>query len=192
VNHIDEAPWQYRAATIAVILLIGNLGAATPEKQLEELQQLRHVLPSCPAFDQWLHTFASLPPDFDGLATDPYPQDLLPRRLTAAEWPARRKELAGLVEEYLLGHAPPAPGNVSAVIEEKKEEEGRQTWIVRLEFGPDHGAKLHCSLWLPPGFHNTPMPVFLVDNTNYTQFVRDALGPVPDLRLQRHRPGLSA
>jgi dienelactone hydrolase len=96
------------------------------------------------------------------------------RSLTAAEWPARREQLAKLVEEYLLGPAPPAPGNVRAIIEEKKEEEGHQIWTVRLEFGPEHAAKLHCSLWLPPAFQNKPTPVFLVDNTNYTQFAREA------------------
>jgi dienelactone hydrolase len=95
-------------------------------------------------------------------------------RITAGEWPARRKELAQLVEEYLLGYAPPAPGNVQAIIEDKKEEAGHQTWTVRLEFGPQHAAKLHCWLWLPPNFQNQPTPVFLVDNTNYTQFAREA------------------
>jgi hypothetical protein len=84
--------------------------------------------------DQWLGTFHCLPPDFDKLPAVPYPQDLLSlneqgqaRRLTASEWPARREQLAILVEEYLLGHAPPAPGNVRAIIEEKKTEEGRET-----------------------------------------------------------------
>jgi len=151
------------------------------EKRLDELQQLRQVLPPCPVFDQWLNTFGYLPPDFDKLPAVPYPQDLLSvkehgrtHHLTAAEWPTQRKRLAELVEGYFLGHVPAAPGNVRAVVEEKNEEAGHQVWTVRLEFGPGHAAKLHCWLWLPANFAGNPTPVFLVDNTNYTQFARAA------------------
>lgn len=172
-----------RKVSVVVTMLwsAGLLCGAAATKPVEELQQLRQVLPSSGAFDQWLETFGYLPPDFDSLPAVPYPQDLLSltengktRRITAAEWPARRKQLAGLVEEYLLGHAPPAPGNVRAVVEETKQEEGHEVWTVRLEFGPEHRAKLHCWLWRPPNFQKKPTPVFLVDNTNYTQFARAA------------------
>jgi len=166
---------------VIVLLLTGLIHAASQDKQLEELQQLRQVLPPCGAFDQWLETYGSLPPDFDTLSAIPYPPDLLnvsekgqPRNLTASEWPARRRELAELVEDYLRGHAPPAPGNVRAIIEQKQQEEGHETWTARLEFGPEHAAKLHCWLRLPRGFQKKPTPVFLVDNTNYTQFAREA------------------
>jgi dienelactone hydrolase len=155
--------------------------AVAADKQQEELAQLRKVLPASLAFDRWLATFGYLPPDFDALPAAAYPQDLLTvpgkgrlRHVTADTWPARRKQLAEAVEDWLLGHAPPAPGNVRAVIEEKSAEGGRETWTVRLEFGPDHAARLHCWLWLPAGFHNQPTPVFLVDNTNYTSFARAA------------------
>ena len=166
----------------AILLMLPCLiHAAAQDQRLAELRELRQVLRPSRAFDQWLETSGSLPPDFDTLPAVPYPQDLLRRDdqgkgrpITAAAWPARRKELAGLVEEYLLGHAPPAPGNVRAVIEVKKEEEGHETWTVRLEFGPEHAARLHCWLWLPPHFQPKPTPVFLVDNTNYTQFARAA------------------
>jgi dienelactone hydrolase len=166
--------------TLAALISVYPARAAAPNKEIEELQQLRQVLPPCPAFEQWLEHFRDLPPDFDSMPSEPYPQDLLipeatgARRLTAAEWPARRRQLATLAEEYLLGHAPPPPGNVRASVEEKKEQDGHQIWTVRLEFGPDHAAKLHCWLWLPPDFNNKPTPVFLVDNTNYTQFARVA------------------
>ena len=166
---------------MSVLWLSGLCRAAAGDKQHDELEQLRQVLPACRAFDQWLEASGCLPPDFEALPAVPYPQDLLAvteqgqsRRLSASEWPARRKQLAALVEEWLLGHAPPAPGNVRAVIEEKKEEAGHETWTVRLEFGPEHAAKLHCWLWLPPHFQGKPTPVFLVDNTNYTQFAREA------------------
>ncbi|HTL17278.1 MAG TPA: dienelactone hydrolase family protein, partial [Patescibacteria group bacterium] len=83
-------------------------------------------------------------------------------------------ELSDRVEEYLLGHAPPAPGNVRGVIEEKTQQEGHEVWTVRLEFGPDHGAQLHCWLWVPAKLQRKPAPVYLVDNTNYAAFARDA------------------
>ncbi len=68
------------------------------------------------------------------------------------------------MEDWLLGQAPPAPGNVRAVIEEKKQEEGHETWTVRLEFGPGHAAHLHCSLWIPPHPQMKRLPVFLSDS----------------------------
>ena len=163
------------------LLLPALAVGASRDKQLAELEQLRHVLPPSPAFDQWLDTFGYLPPDFDALPSQPYPQNLLvttrdghQHDVTAAEWPERRKQLSDLVEDYLLGHAPPPPANVRAVIEEKKTEDGHETWNVRLEFGPDHAAKLHCWLWIPPNLKTRPAPVFLVDNFNYTIFARDA------------------
>src|SRR6266568_3833342 len=96
-----------RLYALIVALFTSLIHAATQDKQLEELQQLRQVLPPCRDFDQWLQAFGSLPPDFNTLPAIPYPPDLLsvtengqPRRFTASEWPARRKQLAGLVEEY--------------------------------------------------------------------------------------------
>ena len=168
------------ALMLAALPALGQ--AAGTERQLAELQQLREVLPASRPFDQWLEQFGELPPDFTTLPKTPYPQDLLtvtragqPHRVSAAEWRARRAELAGLVEEQLLGHAPPAPGNVRAVIEEKKQEEGHETWVVRLEFGPEHAAQLHCWLWIPPNLQRKPAPVYLVDNFTYTEFARAAL-----------------
>ena len=66
-------------------------------------------------------------------------------RVTREEWPARRKEMRKLLEDWLLGHAPPGAQDVRAVIEDKMHEPGKDIWQVRLEFGPDHAAKLHCA-----------------------------------------------
>jgi hypothetical protein len=66
-----------RGFLLIVLLSTGLIHAATRDKQLDELQQLRQVLPPCRAFDQWLETFDYLPPDFDTLPAVPYPQDLM-------------------------------------------------------------------------------------------------------------------
>ena len=170
-----------RWALLVLGVVVICVGVAATEKQRAELEQLHKALPPCPAFDQWLGKFGAAPPDFDKLPALPDPPDALnvvvhgrPHPIGPAEWPARRKQLASLVEDYLLGHAPPPPGNVRAVMEQASTENGHSVRTVRLEFGPGHAAKLHCQLWLPPNFQNRPTPVFLVDNTNYTGFARDA------------------
>ena len=174
-------PSRLLPALLSAVLLPTVIQAASQDQQLARLRQLQSVLPPNPVFEKWLEKFGHLPPDFDSLPSAPYPQDPLtvtrngkPHRVTASEWPERRKQLTELVEDYLLGHAPPAPENVRGVIEEKKQEDGHETWTVRLEFGPDHAAKLHCWLWIPSKAERNPTPVFLVDNLNYTQFARDA------------------
>ena len=105
--------------------------AALQEKERAELEQLKRLLPACEAFDRWLEKYGYLPPDYDVLPAQPYPQELLTmvrdgkeQPVTAQDWPERRKEIQALTEDWLVGHAPPAPGNVRAVIEEKKKEEG--------------------------------------------------------------------
>ncbi len=145
--------------------------ADAQDKQRAELQQLKQLLPPSPAFDRWLDKFGCLPPDFDALPSVPYPQDIMTlvrngkaERVTAQTWPERRKELLALSEEWLLGHAPPPPGNVRAVIEQKHKGETFETWRVRLEFGPDHAAQLHCWLWIPDTLAHKPAPVFMSDN----------------------------
>jgi hypothetical protein len=153
-----------------------RVGADTKEHQRAELAQLKRLLPASAAFDRWLDKYGFLPPDFDALPTLPYPQDLLSmvrdgkaRTVTAQEWPERRQQILALTEDWLMGHAPPAPGNVRAVIEEKKKQEGKEVWTVRLEFGPGQAAKLHCWLWIPDNLQK-PAPVYLVDHAASTSF----------------------
>jgi len=149
-------------------------------RRATELKWLREKLPPSKMFEQWLARTGELPPDFSRLEPVPFIQDPLvetvggkERRVTAKEWPARRKKLAALTDKWLLGKAPPAPKNLRAVITSKEQRDGREVWKVRLEFGPDHAAKLNCTLYLPNG--KTPAPVFLCNSERYLSWAADAM-----------------
>ena len=43
---------------------------------------------------------------------------------------------------------------------------------MRLNFGPDQAATLHCWLFMSPNMKK-PAPVFLVDNFKYTRFAEE-------------------
>lgn len=148
------------------------------------MEQLRRVLPASESFDRWLERNGELPPDFAALPPQPFLPDPLattrdgrPERVTRDEWPQRRQEIAALVEDCLLGHAPPAPGNVRATVESEGQGAGFQTWNVLLEFGPDHAAKLRCVLYLPPGgpSPDRPAPVFVCDSPRYLAWCEGAM-----------------
>lgn len=167
--------------TMGVILFQSSVVAQGPSAA-RELERLRSELPEVPLFDQWLEETGELPPDFSQLPAVPYPQPLLtvtrdgkPHRLTAGEWPAQREVLREAVEQWITGHAPPAPGNVRAVIESKTSESTHEVWALRLEFGPDHAAKLPCWLWVPHSPKVTPLPVYMSDNQRYARFGMKAL-----------------
>jgi dienelactone hydrolase len=98
-----------------------------------------------------------------------------PHQVTADEWPERRAVLRGLVERWILGEAPPAPGNVRAVVESKASEPTHEVWTVRLEFGPDQAAKLPCWLWIPHQPKVTPLPVYMSDAPRTARFGMPAL-----------------
>jgi dienelactone hydrolase len=159
---------------VAGVTSWGQQAASSPQ---EDLARLRRLAPN-PAFTQWLARTGELPPDFGRLPTQPYPPDPLlierdgqVRAVTAGEWPVRREELRRLLEQWLLGHAPPPPGNVRGTIESKsKDDQGREVWQVMLEFGPDHAAKLRCWYYPPrsPGRH----PVYMSDNRGYAMWGR--------------------
>lgn len=152
------------------------------DQQLRELEFLKRELPPVPYFSDWLKRTGELPPDFSQLPFYPHSQPLLavsragkPHQLTAAEWPARREELRVLVEKYILGDAPPAPGNVRATIESKSSEATHELWTVRLEFGPNYAAKLPCWLWMPHKPQAARLPVYLSDAPRTARFGMPAL-----------------
>lgn len=171
---------------IAIGLVAIASGSATftvaQEPRTGALQQLQKELPPVAYFDQWLKKTGEGLPDFDSLPLYPNSQPLLrvtregrPYSLTAEEWPARREELRRLVEHWILGKAPPAPNNVRAVTESKATESTHEVWNVRLEFGPDHAAKLPCTLWIPHKPVVTPLPVYMSDAPRTARFGMPAM-----------------
>jgi dienelactone hydrolase len=162
-----------------VFALALPLGAQTTRPS--SVTELSKILPPSKPFEEWLAQTGNVPPDFDALPTSAYPPDIFtsmrdgkPHRVTREEWPARRAEMRKLMEDWLVGHAPPQQQDVRAVIEDKIHEPGREIWQARLEFGPDHAAKLHCWLFIPANLKK-PAPVFMVDNFKYTKFAADAM-----------------
>lgn len=137
-------------------------------------------LPFNPFFNKWVQEKNVKPPDFASLPSAPFIQDPLitiqdgqPHTVTYAEWPERRKEIAELVETWLLGHAPPPPGNVRAILKSTTTDMGHEVWNVQLEFGPDHCAKLNCKLYVPKG--KQPVPVILYNSESYLSWTKGAM-----------------
>lgn len=72
---------------------------------------------------------------------------------TPVNWPARRADLQRLLEHYLTGHAPPAPGNVrGSVVESRELAAGRVRYRrVQLSFGPGSRLRLEIGIFTPAG-----------------------------------------
>lgn len=147
---------------------------------LEGLQ--RRLPPTEPleAFNDFLKREGELPPDFDLMPSQFFLPDPLSwvelgrgRRATPENWPERRQQLADQMERWVLGVAPPAPGNVVAEILEKTTIDGYEVWNVRLSFGPDHAAKLGVKLYLPK--NRAPSGIFLCDSERYRSWVKKAM-----------------
>lgn len=167
-----------RARVYLILLapLVVSVATAQESSQAQrrgELERLLRRLPDSPAFSRWLQESGELPPDFDALPSIPFLPDPLEftqggskQRVTRELWTKRREQIARDVEKWLLGSAPPAPGNVTAEILEKTRDRGYEVWKVRLSFGPDHAAKLNAQLYLPKET-SRPAPVFLCDSPNY-------------------------
>ena len=142
------------ALTVVSSVFLSALAAAGQTvgdaRDRAELERLLKRLPEKEFFNEWLKKSGELPPDFDALPSQFHLSDPLmwdkngrPQRVARADWPERRKQLAGLVEKWLLGTAPPPPGNVVAEILEKTQDRGHTVWKAQLRFGPNHAAKLN-------------------------------------------------
>jgi len=156
---------------IAGWLLLAAVAAGGQDGSLEELQRL--LRPSDPppdgrynatdrTWEDWLRRTGERPPDFAALPSIPGLPDALAGVKTRAEWPRRRAELKAQVERWMFGRMPPAPGNLRAVVTGERKEGRATVREVRLEFGPEHRAKLRVELIIPEG--KGPFPVFLTNH----------------------------
>jgi len=175
------SPLRFKFLLLGLPLCLQSLAGAQ-DWQMRELEYLRKELPPLSYFDEWLKKTGELPPDFRTMPASAYPLPLVtvthegkPRTITAEEWPERRPVLRALLEKWILGEAPPAPGNVRAIIESKSSEPTHEVWKVRLEFGPEHQAVLPCWLWVPHTPTVTPLPVFISDAERTARFGLPAL-----------------
>lgn len=135
-----------------------------------ELDSMLRYLPKSEPWEQWLLKTGELPPDFNAYPDIPYLPELLMRengdRVTTPEqWQKRRAELIELIQYYITGTTPPPPGNVRAAQEETRREEKLTIHEIRLQFGPDHQAKLNLQLIVPEG--KGPFPVFMTQDNHY-------------------------
>lgn len=144
------------------------------------LEKLQQRLPPSPAFSEFLKRSGELPPDFDLMPSQFFLPDPMSwveegrgQRATLANWPVRRQQVADMMEKWVLGTAPPPPGNVAAEILEKTTVDGYDVWNVRLTFGPNHAARLGVKLYLPK--NRTPSGIFLCDSERYRSWARKAM-----------------
>ncbi len=138
------------------------------------LNQLRRILPACPAWDNWLAESGELPPNFDQLPSRARLPDLLNggadrasqpdgRAITTvAGWHDHRERVKERLQQWVVGRFPPAPDHLRAeVLSEQRDETGTLQRDVVLHFGPDERAVLRIWLFIPPTQANERAPVFL-------------------------------
>ena len=74
------------------------------------------------------------------------------QRITSADqWPKRRQEMKKVIEQYLTGHAPPAPGNVKGEeLDAHDVMNGKVKFTrVRLSFGPEQKLNFEVAIFMP-------------------------------------------
>src|SRR5436190_17065412 len=153
----DNAPPAPEAGSLAKRKLI-----------LENLQRRLQPLAKGDAFNDFLRREGELPPDLDLMPSQFFLPDPMSwveqgqaRRATLANWPQRRQQISELTEKWLLGTAPPPPGNVTGEILNKTTVDGQEIWNVRLSFGPNQAATLGVKLYFPK--NKTPSAIFVCD-----------------------------
>jgi pimeloyl-ACP methyl ester carboxylesterase len=168
---------------IAAVAVRGSDATDVMAARRAELQLLEHnLIPSLPpeggrittqdlTWEQWIHRTGELPPDFSAMPSQPFLPDPLVVQgsqggqdvaITSAEqWAAKRTWIRAQFEQWICGRMPPPPGNVRVATSQERREGDVTVREVLIEFGPDHRAKLHLKLTVPPGAG--PFPVFLTD-----------------------------
>jgi len=128
------------------------------------------ALPPTPvdsSWSSWQKRTGELPPDFKSLPSLPFLPDPLildegGENIPVAsmgQWMQKKHWIKEQTQHWITGSFPPPPDNLRAkVLRNQKIGELTEKEVL-LEFGPDHTAKLHISLVIPPG--EGPFPVFI-------------------------------
>ena len=115
----------------------------------------------------WQERSGELPPDFNNLPSLPFLPDPLvldeggeniPVK-TIEQWMKKRQWMKEQAQHWITGTMPPPPSNLKAKILAERRIGTLTEQDVLLEFGPEHKAKLHITLLIPPG--DGPFPVFI-------------------------------
>ena len=162
---------------VLTALLVSAFAWAAPDPALERrkqyLETLQKILPHSTVselngarisaldkdWESWVERTGELPPDFASMPS--VPELPVPRASTPEEWRRERQRVRALLEKWVYGRMPPAPGNMRAIVTGTHRERDITVRDVRLQFGPDHRATLRLTLFLPPG--KGPFPVFLTN-----------------------------
>lgn len=173
------------------LLLLATALATAAAQPRQDLEVLLRLLPPSntkitgrinaqdKSWEEWQRRTGELPPDFTKLPNRPFLPDPFvdvstqkPIR-TRAEWSAQRDHIRALYEQWVFGHMPPKPTNLRATVQRESKDGALTIREVLLEFGPDHKARLHLQLILPPGAG--PFPVFLTNHPRTRAWVSTAV-----------------
>lgn len=167
------------------VLVPGMLFSQTQaDRQREYLEQIlelnieqrfrantRRVSVRDSTWDDWLRRTGELPPDFSQMPSIPMLPDPLSSHVdgsaitSEAQWQEQRGWIKEQYQQWISGHAPPAPGNVVAeIISDSYEDNGTRVQLVKLKFGPQHQATMTVELMVPEG--DGPFPVFMTQWTH--------------------------
>ncbi|MEX2574147.1 MAG: alpha/beta fold hydrolase [Balneolaceae bacterium] len=159
----------------------GVFAQSSEERRQDYLDQLLRVvppdhhtsseaLPPTPVdstWGAWQERTGELPPDFRRMPSLPFLPDPLildegreniPVK-TIDQWMEKRRWIKEQVQHWITGTVPPPPGNVTAELLEERSKGELTERDLLLRFGPDHEARLHITLLIPPG--EGPFPVFI-------------------------------
>ncbi len=116
----------------------------------------------------WLQRTGELPPDFSAMPSVPMlPDPLLSNRdgethpiKSESEWREQREWIKAQYQQWISGHAPPAPPLVRAeILSDTTESGGTRVQLIKLTFGPQFQAVMTVELIIPKG--TGPFPVFM-------------------------------
>lgn len=119
---------------------------------------------------------------FGSLSTAALPDPMImndgSRVTSPQQWELRRDEIKQVFQHWLLGVAPPAPGNVSGSVLDRRELPGGKVrfQLVKLSFGPDQKLSFEAAIFLPAG--DGPFPI-VVHPTFFMTPGSDWLPPTP-------------